>query len=470
MRKSLLETFNKIYILDLHGNSKKKEVSPDGTKDENVFDIMQGVSINVFIKNKVSKGKLGDVYHSELWGKREKKYKDLQSRINNMKWTKLKEEPPNLFFVPKDFTNEDEYRLGIKIDELMKGISGIETKRDHFAIDFELNILKSRITDFVTGIYSPEERKKKFLLRDNEWVVEDAVKSLTTETSWQNSYVPCVTRPFDKRWTIYDKRILSRDRGELMAGMNKDNFGIVLGRQSKEAFSSLIINSVCTHKIVTVYDRSFIFPLYLYSDYQFDSSTRQPSLDQKIIEEIAKTLNLKFIPDHEHADSGKEGTFNPLDVLDYIYAILHSPKYRERYKEFLKIDFPRIPFTSNKQLFWKLVEKGSEIRKYHLMEHKKSNSLITKFPVSGLNEVTNIKYQENKVWINDTQFFDKVPHSAWEFYVGGYQPAQKWLKDRKGRKLSFDEVIHYQKIIVALVNTDRLMKEVDSLIKEWPMK
>lgn len=191
---------------------------------------------------------------------------------------------------------------------------------------------------------------------------------------------------------------------------------------------------------------------------------RKPNLDMKIVNKIAKGLGLKFIPDHEDASAGKEGTFTPLDLLDYIYATLHSPSYREKYKEFLKIDFPRVPYPENADKFWQLVKLGGELRALHLMESPSLSKLITKFPKSGSNIVETINaksYRDGNVHINAEQYFEAVPDVAWNFYIGGYQPAQKWLKDRKGRELLHDDLMHYQKIIKALVETDRIMKEID---------
>ncbi|MCC6723318.1 MAG: DNA methyltransferase [Saprospiraceae bacterium] len=498
MRKHLLESFDKIYILDLHGNANKKEVCPDGSPDQNVFDIMQGVSINIFVKTGLKKkSELGEVFHFGLQGKREFKYDCLSNNsIQELNWVKLRISFPNLFFVPMNFDKINIYEKGFKIDELMNGVSGIETKRDHFAIDFEKLKLQQRINDFVTSDYTPKERKDKFDLRDNEWIVEDAVKELRKTTNWKNSFFACLTRPFDIRWIIYNGTILSRDRGNIMAGMNKGNYGIVLGRQSKEDFATLITNCVCTHKIVTVYDRSFIFPLYLYPDAQttdlFSQPTRQPNLNMDIVQQIAKGLGLAFTPEreggsevcfanqHEGMQDAYKQSFAPIDVLDYIYAVLHSPSYRERYKEFLKIDFPRVPYPTDAEKFWQLVRLGGELRQLHLLESPKVEQYLTQYPVDGDNRVTKPRFEPmpdltnlqdlsnltpvtGRVYINDTQYFANVPQSAWEFYIGGYQPAQKWLKDRKERVLGFEEILHYQKIIVALVETERVMGEIDAL-------
>jgi hypothetical protein len=466
MRKNLLESFDKIYIIDLHGNAKKKEVCPDGSADQNVFDIMQGVSINIFVKTGNKKyNELGQVFHFNLQGKREFKYEILNANsIKSFEWKQLEFTKPNYFFVPKNFDEIKTYEKGFKIDELMYNVSGIETKRDHFAIDFSLEKLRKRITDFVENNYLPNERKSKFDLRDNEWVVEDAVNLLRKNFGWKNSFVSCLTRPFDIRWIIYNGIILSRDRGALMAGMNKNNLGLVLGRQSKEDFAALLTNCVCTHKIVTVYDRSFIFPLYLYPKTKGQQSIGQftervPNLNQETVKQIAGMVGLTFTNEKETA---KE-TFAPIDILDFIYAVLYSVTYREKYKEFLKIDFPRVPYPKDQYTFLQLVNLGSQIRQIHLLESPTVDQRITQYPIDGDNLVTKPMYFDNKVYINDMQYFNHVPFIVWEFYIGGYQPAQKWLKDRKGRVLEFEDILHYQKIIVALSETIRIMEEIDKI-------
>ena len=463
MRKNLLESFDEIYILDLHGNSNRKENSPDGSKDENVFDIMQGVSINLFVKTGCkSVGALAKVFHHSLYGKREVKYSALNavSTLADIPWQQLEVKAPYNFFVPKSFDGESEYAKGFKVDDLIVGVSGIETKRDHFAIDFDLNDLKRRISDFVASNYTSSERKIKFQLRDNEWIVDDAVVALRGNQSWRNSFYPCLTRPFDVRWIIYSSTILSRDRGAFMAGMNKENVGLVLGRQSKEDFAALVTNAVCTHKIVTVYDRSFIFPLYTYpsSTDLLAETTRTPNLNRVIVGSIAADLGLTFTPEK----SNQANTFAPIDLLDYIYAVLHSPTYRETYQEFLKIDFPRVPYPKETAKFWQLVALGGELRRCHLLEGVKTTHKIS-YPESGDNVVEKLRYEDGKVYINANQYFSDVPELAWTFYIGGYQPAQKWLKDRKGRALSFEDILHYQKVINALVETDRLMRAVDQV-------
>jgi predicted helicase len=469
MRKSLLESFDKIYILDLHGNSKKKEVSPDGSKDENVFDIMQGVSINIFVKKKTDKKKLADVYHYDLYGKRDFKYDFLDTNcLSSVEWNKLDYKEPYYFFIPKDFKSEKEYEIGFKIDLLMNSVSGIETKRDHFALDFNKSILEERINDFVFGNYSDVERKSKFNVKDNEWVVEKAVEILQKDKALANSFHQCLYRPFDNRWIVYSKTILSRDRGNLMAGMNKENFGLISSRQTKENFSTLITNNVCTHKIVTVYDRSFLFPLYVYPDENSLEEKRTPNLNLEIVAEIEKKLNLKFT----HEKEEDKTTFAPIDILDYIYAVLHSPNYREKYKEFLKIDFPRVPYP-NAENFWQLVAFGSTLRSLHLLEDKSLDERIIDISGDGDMTITNklnkkdftITDDKVELRLNENISIVNIPLISWEFYIGGYQPAQKWLKDRVGRELTRSDLKHYNKIINTLKKTDEIMEKIDGVFK-----
>ena len=176
------------------------------------------------------------------------------------------------------------------------------------------------------------------------------------------------------------------------------------------------------------------------------------------MDEIAAGLGLRFVPEKGPG----RGEFAPIDLLDYIYAVLHSPAYREKYKEFLKIDFPRVPYPKDAAQFWQLVTYGGALRALHLMESPKLDDFITTYPVvDGDNVVGKIRYEKGKVWINDTKYFEGVPGAVWNFYIGGYQPAQKWLKDRKGRALGYEDILHYQRIVVALAETGRIMGEID---------
>ncbi|MDD5145606.1 MAG: N-6 DNA methylase [Candidatus Pacebacteria bacterium] len=438
MRKHLLETFNDIYILDLHGNSKKKEKAPDGRKDENVFDIQQGVSINVFVREEGEKKGLGTVRHAELYGKRENKFETLSKNdITTIKWKKLNSPEPYYFFVPKDFGVEAEYSKGFKVDELFNIFSvGIGTKVDSISVDFDKDKLIRRVIDILNNKYKKESLILKFELENNTtWEYERALNA----TFEENKIVEYDYRPFDKRYTFYDHDFLSRGRRNVMDNFfNKNNYGLELGRTSFVAFISKDLSDEHFGG-----PKSYKFPLYIWAA----GKNRTPNFKKSIIEEIEKII----------------GKASPEDIFDYIYAVLHSPSYREKYKEFLKIDFPRIPYPKNKISFKKLVAFGTELRSLHLLESPKINKFITTYPITGSDTTDKITYKDNKVFINNDQYFGNVSELAWNFYVGGYQPAQKWLKDRKGRTLTNADIEHYQKIIVALTETDKIMKEIDKI-------
>jgi len=264
-----------------------------------------------------------------------------------------------------------------------------------------------------------------------------------------------------------------------MKHMLKENLALLISRQNKsntiDSFfiTQYISEMKCAERTV----QSYHLPLYLYpeSDDQQASSEalqRVPNLDPNLLEQIATGLGLAFTAEKQY----DVNTFAPIDLLDYIYAVLHSPNYRETYKEFLKIDFPRVPFPKI-ETFWQLVKLGGELRQLHLLESDCLSSPIASYPEAGDNVIsrkltkTSIGYEAidevtGKVWINDDQYFDNVPLLAWEFYIGGYQPAQKWLKDRRDRTLNIDDIRHYLNIITALVETDRLMKEIDTVLGE----
>lgn len=421
MRKSLLETFDKIYIIDLHGNSRKNEVCPDSSKDENVFDIMQGVSINLFIKNnKKKKGQLAEVYHSDLYGKRDVKYNFLtEHSIKNIEFNPIKLQKDNYFYVPKDFSNYNLYSRGFKIDELFLSYkAGVATGKDAEFVKYnnELNTITKNIISY--------------------------------------DY-----RPFDKRKILYDIKLIQRARYDLMKHLLDSNIALCVTKSNRQlslGYCWINKNIVDRHILDSSGDTTCCFPLYIYED--LDNS-RHPNFDDKIIQKFTDGLKLKFVSEK----SDEQDTFAPIDVLDYIYAVLYSPKYRETYKEFLKIDFPKVPYPTDNAKFWKLVELGSELRSIHLLESNKLNTLTIGYPIGGDNIVSKLKYEDGKVYVNDTQYFENVPEVAWNFYIGGYQPAQKWLKDRKNKELTYDDIIHYQKIINALYLTDKLMFQIDEI-------
>ena len=700
MRWNLLKTYDKIYTIDLHGNSKKKETAPDGSIDQNVFDIQQGVSINIFVKTgKKKKVELGKVFHFDLYGKRDDKYNFLiKHKLNDISFSTLQNMGPEYFMVKKDFQNEGKYKDGFDLNILFSvKASGIKTHRDDFIIDLYKDNLINRLNVFFDSTYDNTYILNNFKIKaTQEWLNIKRKNVFSLDKLRKIAY-----RPFDIRAIYYDSNLVDRARENEMKHLFNDNTVLVFSRQATdENWTAIQVSN-------NVIDNRFHFsykgipvqaPLYLYPETKAQQTIdttpnpskggelRTPNLNAAIVKQIAEKLGLTFVPEKENGsvcfannndelrDEFKQ-TFAPIDILDYIYAVLHSPTYREKYKEFLKIDFPRVPYPKDAATFWQLVQLGGEIRQIHLLESPVVEKYITQYPIDGNNvvgkpkfenspppegcpqdgvvkstnpdyfEVVNrtnppyftiknskiyhntitelpynpklkerakaLRYAENlsevlfwmqvhknnfykidfdrqriignyivdfyvkklglvieidgsshdakekydqeredylkslglkicripvvdvlqnmgkamndlerfivenygstfddegeslrpsgtafeeslrssgtppekpphpsgtppeegncnygntgKVFINETQYFDNVPETAWNFYIGGYQPAQKWLKDRKERILEFDDILHYQKIIVALSETDRLMKEIDKI-------
>jgi len=486
MRKNLLETFDSIYILDLHGDAKKKEVCKDGSPDQNVFDIMQGVSINIFVKTGTKrKSKLAKVYHSDLQGKRNIKYDFLNNNsLKSVKWKVLETKEPNYFFIDKNFTGENQYNKGFKIDEIFSRYNnGIETGKDLFFYGISKEELKANLEFSFSN--KLETIGKYKITNTSSFRFQDKFNSAELD---YNKIRPVSYRPFDIVSSYYDENLQRRPAFSTMKQMFSENIGLLTPRQFSGNFKHIFISKYPTDCNLTGTAKKFgsspLIPLYLYPENNGQQSIKEteertPNLNQEIVDEIAKKLGLSFTNEKEV----EENTFAPIDILDYIYSVLHSPTYREKYKEFLKIDFPRVPYPKNTETFWRLVKLGGEIRQLHLLESSKVEDFITSYPKDGNNVVEKPRFEMydytneipnedgsssypdylGAVYINDHQYFADVPSSAWEFYIGGYQPAQKWLKDRKGRILEFDDILHYQKIIVALSETDRIMKEIDKI-------
>ncbi|WP_019037451.1 type ISP restriction/modification enzyme [Psychroflexus tropicus] len=471
MRWNLLKTYDKIYTIDLHGNSKKKETAPDGSADINVFDIQQGVSINVFVKTgKKKANELGKVLHYDLYGKRDFKYDFLnENSIQSIEFNELPNVAPMYFMVQKDFEAKAAYDKGFSINDLfiINGV-GLTTAHDDFVIQENKAELLEFYKRFQSSPRDAEFLHKEFNVRKKTgWDILQGYDNIKNETDLSKYIEPISYRPFDNRFVFYEDKLVWRTVRKVMQHfINGENIGLVTARSNKSEscdhfyISKNIMETKCGERTT----QSAIFPLYIYPETNgqqtIDQSTeRTPNLKAEIVRQIADNLALTFTNEKETT----ENTFAPIDILDYIYAVLHSPSYREKYKEFLKIDFPRVPYPKDQDTFWQLVKLGGEIRQIHLLESPTVEQYITQYPIDGDNVVGKLKYQDGKVYINDTQYFDNVPQVAWEFYIGGYQPAQKWLKDRKGRKLEFDDILHYQKIIVALCETDRLMKEIDEI-------
>jgi len=469
MRKNLIETFDKLYIVNLHGDTRKGELRSDGSSDENVFDIQQGVSLNVFVRNKKRKRKeMAEVFYSGILDSRKNKYNFLnENTITNIKWRKLDCNKPYYFFTPQNYKMLDHYKQGFKVNELFQqSSSGVKTQRDKPSISFTQEEAREKIEVFKSN--EIEEIRRYYDLPNDtrDWSISKAKEDLIHNPV---RIEDILYRPFDIRKIAYTgkpKGLVVYPRYKIMQHFIKDeNIGLVVSRQFA-AHKHFVV--FCTNRITEISSQPYapynVSPLYLYAENYTISSEigqhkREPNFNMDIVNQIAEALKLQFTPEKEDI----EGTFAPIDILDYVYAVLHSLSYREKYKEFLKIDFPRIPYPNDNLSFWNLIKYGRKLRQIHLLESLVIEEFITTYPEDGSNEVEKVTYENGKVWINDKQYFGNVPQVAWEFYIGGYQPAQKWLKDRKERVLGFDEVKHYHKIIKAITETDRLMKQIDKI-------
>ncbi|MBA7485685.1 hypothetical protein ES707_21235 [subsurface metagenome] len=398
-----------------------------------------------------------------------------ETDISTTEWDKLEPHSPFYLFVPRDEAQLDEYENGWKVIDIFPVNNiGMQTHRDYFVTDIDRKTLHTRISAFRNTTISDEEVRTQFNL--GEWDITTARKKVRDDKNWEDRFISCLWRPFDFRYLYYHKGLIDRPRSQITEPLLQHNMALLAMRQ-------IALQGGCSHFLVAnipSIDRVFysdkgaasVFPLYLYPaecEMQFESGNRRPNLNPEFIKAASDRLGLSFIEDGK---GNLEETFGPEDIFNYAYAIFHSPAYRTRYAEFLKIDFPRLPLTSNRGLFKLLVEKGAELVSLHLMESSALNNLITKYPVTGSNTMEKVAYDEAKerVCINKEQYFEGVPPEVWEFNVGGYQVCHKWLKDRKDRTLSFDDLVHYQKIIVALKETIQLMKEIDKLIPGWPIE
>jgi predicted helicase len=492
MRWHLLKTFDKIYVIDLHGNRKKKEVAPDGTKDENVFDIQQGVCINILVKKNGPKAtsRLADILHYDVFGSREHKYTLLDKKgLKDMPFAGIASQPPQYFYVKRDAALEVDYKRGFNIQELFRSNSvGIVTARDGFTMHESQEAVQQTIETFLS--MPDEEARTHFQLGVDarDWKVIYARADLKTRYPNDGSFIQVLYRPFDHRWTFYtgtSKGFHCYPRYEVMRNfLGVKNLGLILNKPAQggpQFYSDVFVTTgVTDQSAFSAMNRSpFVVPLYVVPEATKQTAALsqgvQPNLDAKLVEQLATGIGLTYRFDANGLwahGTGKDLT--PLDVLDYCYAVLHSPAYRAKYKEFLKSAFPRIPFPTDAKKFRALVKLGARLRQLHLLEDPAVEQFITKYPAAGDNTVSRKMTAKSpgwestgkglgRVWVNDQQYFADVPEVAWNFYIGGYQPAQKWLKDRVGRQLTFDDIRHYQRVIVALTETGRVMEEVDGV-------
>jgi len=455
MRRKLSETFDEIYILNLHGSSRIGEKTPEGGKDENVFDIQQGVTIALYVKTEKPLGEK-KVHYADLWGLRGEKYDYLlKNDVETSKWQELEPAAPYYFFVPKDFALQEQYDKFWKVTEIFKFHNvGGKPGDDKFLVAFDPNSLVSQVigteTEIRLGTAKMTEAKKNF----NKFLSRF---KLDREKIIQYDY-----RPFDIRFTYYDTEIFCRAVPKLWQQVRLENRSLITSKIIKEgefahAFVSEFLSDVIylSPKSAT---NAFVFPLYSYP------SEPQERLISEGILGAERIFN--FTDQFLQAVKESLGTEpTPEEIFYYIYAVLYSPIYRKRYEEFLKIDFPKIPLPTDYELFKVLSNLGKELVDLHLLKHQALNQTEIGFPESGSNKVERARHDEatERVYIHKGQYFEGISKEVWEYRIGAYQVMNKYLKDRKGRKLSMDEVNHYIKVAKAIHLTIGLQGKVDEL-------
>ena len=470
MRRSLMHTFDDIYILDLHGNSLKKETAPDGSPDENVFDIRQGVAIVFFVKRDSPKERAARVHHAELYGTRESKYDWLDAHDRGItEWQKVNPVSPFYLFVPRDEALEAEYRRFTSIPEVFPVNSvGIVTARDSLTVRWSEQEAWDTVCAF-SGM-EPELARQGYELGNDarDWKVAMAQKDLLDSGPIREKVVPILYRPFDMRHTYYTGRsrgFLCMPRSEIMQNMLAgENLALCVGRQGHVVGAgewNLIYCSQTIEDFNLFYRGGNVnFPLYLYPTADRDdlfahheASERQPNLNPELVSSLTEA--------HGQAPS-------PEEIFHYIYAILHAPSYREKYAEFLRTDFPRVPFAGTRKLFANIAALGTQLADLHLLNSPELDPPTCRFEGQGDATVARTKAQgfrydadEQRMYVNKTQHFGPVPSEVYEYQIGGYQVCDKWLKDRKERRLNLDDIRTYCRMVTAIGLTLTIQQELD---------
>ena len=494
MRQSLMETFDDLYLLDLHGNTRRQEKAPDGGKDMNVFDIQQGAAIGLFVKHgNGSHRSKGSVFWAELWGERDAgpsggKYGWLAANdVATTPWKRLLPHAPSYLFVPRDETLEREYEKGWKITDIFLEQSvGITTARDTLSIQLSVDKLRQVVHDFSSR--DTEDARQFYDLGNDtrDWSVERARQDLKDHPNQDRHIIKVLYRPFDHRFTYYTGRgcgFICKPRRRVMGHMlDGSNLALCIGRAGQATGSKqwdvVLVSSAPTDLNLFRRGGNCLFSLYRYVDN--DDLKVAPARKHKkhnfspdFIKASAASLRLTFVPD---GPGDLLTSFGPEDILCSIYALLHSPTYRQRYQDHLKSDFPFLPQITSPALFANLVHLGQRLVALHLL--KEEGQALPTFPTPGSNRVENVSYgspQNNhpgQTWINAKQCFHGVAPETWTFAIGGHCPAQKWLKDRKGHELSFTDLHHYRRLCAALAATGHLMATIDSTIADhggWPL-
>ena len=470
MRGHLLSTFPSLRVLDLHGNTKKRETAPDGSPDENIFAIQQGVAILLASR---SWREERSVWFEEVFGLRSSKCRALAAKLAALDdWRPLIPGPGLFMLRPENSRRRREYERFIPLPSVM-GMNGdpapgIVTTHDDFAIAWSPQNMTAKVEEFLETDSEAEARARFHLCGQGQWNYTRA-KTELQRSNWQSAVDVISYRPFDPRWTVYNRHVAVHQRLRVTRHfLGQNNIGLCVGKAGQVVGAGAWNLVSCTrHPVDLNYfyrGGACVFPLYLVAE-----------------DDPYSGVNLqKGFP------SGGGTTITPEATLGFIYAILHAPSYRSRYAEFLKVDFPRLPSTANPSLFTALARLGGTLMALHLLESPAVHSLMTTYAGPTIPQVGRVGWLAGVVWLDaggsnarqghrakspGTVGFHGVPEEVWDFHIGGYQVCYKWLKDRKGHTLSEEDVLHYQKIIVALNKTIHVMSRIDKVIDAhggWP--
>jgi len=463
MRQSLMKTFDEIYILDLHGNSLKRETTPEGGKDENVFDIRQGVAIALFVRNKEQKD--SKIYHADLYGLRQEKYDWLdQNEFLKENYLPVKPQAPYYFLGKHDTETIKKYLDWKKIVEIfpLNGV-GMTTARDNFVIDFDRFTLENRIRLFKNSKFDDEELHKFFQINKKKgWNIRKAWEMLQfiSDIELKKYILPITYRPFCYRYIFWHDSVVWRTVRRVMRHMLEDNIGLITARSNKSSdmdhffISNMMMETKCGERTT----QSAIFPLFIYPDeknknlFNHTQIEKAPNITPFIFEKLNECYSRKLSPE---------------EILYYIYGIFYSNIYRETYAEFLRIDFPRVPFTSDYDLFIEMGKLGKELAALHLLKSSELDSPIAKYQGSGDNDrIEKVIYKEDeqRIYINKEKYFEGVTPKVWNYCIGGYQVLHKYLKERKDRMM--DDAPRYCRIVTALYKTIEIQKQIDNIYPE----
>jgi predicted helicase len=477
MRYSLMKFFGEIRLIDLHGSTSRGSAQSREDLDQNVFEIQQGVAVGIYAQNS---SQHSAVFYSELVGPRNMKYEWLLAHgLSDIDWNQIQPSPPLYLFEPRDRKTEKEYQAGIALDEIFPvNSTGIVSARDSLVVQFTRSEVEL-VVEHLSRLTTEDARAEYNLGADTkDWAVSRAQKDVRDALRRKVAVSQILYRPFDVRWTFYTgqaRGFMCNPRRPVMAGMVEGkNLALCVNRQVNTEFrhvgATRFLATDCTLSTATK-ERTYVFPLHVAEAEQglLHGGSYHLNMSPTFLARIAESLGIKPTPTTTDAAVG----LRVEDIFSYIYAILHSPEYRRRYADFLKSDFPRLPLAGSLELFRALSDFGGELLALHLLESPKLDKPLTTYGGSANYEVEKISHADNTVWIDkaQTRGFHGVPEAVWNFHIGGYQVCEKWLKDRKGRRLTDDDVAHYQKIVIALSNTIRVMQDVDEVIERhggWP--